>query len=381
MPIRLLIITDVLVAGGIERNLAMLAPQLKTAGYDIRILCLYGPKSGKDLYFLPELEAAGLDVRVLNLAFSPSGKLKGILQIIRHVWDFRAEIVLAFNYHANLLSRLGRLFFPFRTPLIGTVRGRYTERQLRYERLSWWLCQKIVCNGVHLKQDLVNVGVPDKHVLVIPNGLDLNRFNPSFQSDLREQLDIKAKRIFLSVGRITREKMFHLTVEAIGKLKASGIMHNVLEYWILGSPDEPDMVNAIQNMIEVYNLQSVVRIFPVIDAPQVFYSACDATILYSPSEGLPNVVLESLAMGKPAIVSMGANGAQVITDGRDGWVVPDDDINSLSKIIAELLNLSDEDLSKFRNVCIRRAHDFSVEQMAKGYQTLFETMLIQKVGI
>ena len=49
MPVRVMFVTDLLIAGGIERNLTLLASRLNPDRFDRRIICLYGEKAHREL--------------------------------------------------------------------------------------------------------------------------------------------------------------------------------------------------------------------------------------------------------------------------------------------------------------------------------------------
>src|SRR5258708_4782169 len=171
---RLLYVTDSLMAGGIESQLVELVTRLDRGRFDPQVLCLYGPRV-RSLHFAPQLAAAGVPITSLDLGWSAADKLRGVAQIAAAVHRLRPEIVQAEGYHANLLTRLARPLLP-RVRLIGTMRGAETAKQLRYQRLSYWLCARIVASGAHLKRSLtLEGGVPPHGVEVVANASDTAR--------------------------------------------------------------------------------------------------------------------------------------------------------------------------------------------------------------
>ncbi len=114
---------------------------------------------------------------------------------------------------------------------------------------------------------------------------------------------------------------------------------------------------------------------PQTDAPEDYYCASDATILISPSEGLPNVAIESLSAGRPVIISAAANAAGVISDGVTGWIVRTGDIAHLAETIAQVAAMSDGELANMHAECAARASDFSIGRLVSRYMDLYEELV------
>jgi glycosyltransferase involved in cell wall biosynthesis len=360
MSKRLLFITDTLSAGGVERQLSYLLLGLKARGYDLALLCLYGEKAERSSHFAPILQAENIPVTMLNLAYSAGDKAVGIAEILKAVRRFRPEIVHAFNYHSNLLTRAARPLMPPSTRLIASVRNDYTPHQLRLEALSWRLCSAIVVNSPHLKDELLSVGIPEKHIRLIPNGIDTERFAaPS------KWLVAQGKPTILMMGRISRQKSPHLLAEALGLIeKPAG-----LRVYLVGERDTHplhDVQNLLDEAIAKHNLDSVIVQNRQTDSPESYYQAADFTVLASLYEGLPNVMLESLAAGKPVLISAAANMAGVIEEGKTGWVVPTGDTEALARKLSEIFALSKADLQAMSLACQAKAAEFSVERMIDG---------------
>ncbi|MEO8607144.1 MAG: glycosyltransferase family 4 protein [Chloroflexota bacterium] len=373
---RILICTDYLIAGGIERQTTEITTRLKRNGFEPTLICLYGERAGKPPHFLRQIEAEGIPVDSLDLGWSAQEKLRGVFNIIRLTWKVRPAILQAMNYHSNLLCRMARPFLPPDVKLIGSVRGNYSEKQLQYEALSYRLCSCIVTNGLHLKKQLVEwAHIPADKVKYIPNGIDVNRFAPSDDEHARKTIAPDAEQLFVSVGRITAEKMMHYIPQAVGLLKRTGRLPDKVRFFIVGTADNAEMFALLKQAIEKDALESVVSYQSETQSPELFYHAADVVILFSPAEGMPNVVLESLAAGKPVIISEGANAAGVIADGVTGWVVRTGDIAHLAETIDQVLNLPRETLQKMQTACQEAAKAYSMESMILAYQILYDNLV------
>jgi glycosyltransferase involved in cell wall biosynthesis len=295
--------------------------------------------------------------------------------IWRACWRFRPHIVHPVNYHSNLLTRMLRLILPPSTKLIGTVRVEYTPKQLRYERFSHWACRKMICNSPHIQQQLIeSAHIPDQKICVIPNGVDINRFRNADGDSIRSKITPDSTKLFLSVGRISKQKAQHHLVEAIGQLKSTNRLDSNFHLILMGEVEELGIQNKIESLIKQYNLSEMISQLSPMSHPEQYYQAADVTVLYSDYEGLANVILESLAAGKPIIISEQANAANIIEDNQTGWIVPNADSKHLAETIAAVMNLPEDTLMTMQDACYQRAQDFAMDNMIARYTTLYPNL-------
>lgn len=374
---KLLICTDYLSAGGVESQTTALIAGLDRDEFDVRVLCFYGERAGFSLHYLPQLEALGVPVEFLDLAFDPQSKLKAFGAIMRHVWQFRPDILHAVNYHGNLLTAAARPFLPPGTRLIGASYTETTNKQLLYQRLSGRLFAGIIVNSPHLVEQLhQDAKLPLSKIVHIPNGLDVDRFSQNPAPNFRQEIAPNAARVLLMICRITPRKAPYLLAVALGKLKAAGKLPANVQAFIVGERENADEQGRIQAAIDDYGLQDVVIQHPQTDKVPAYYHAADVTVLVSLSgEGLPNVVLETLAAGKPMIVSKAANKTGVIKNGVNGWVVRTDDVEHLTETLDQVLSYSDAELAALHDACYQSALEYSMDKMVQRHVDLYRRVL------
>lgn len=375
MTRRILYVTDTLMPGGIESQLVELVTRLDRTRFDPHVLCLYGPAT-RPLHFAPALRDAGIPVETLDLGWGARDKLAAVGRIARHVRYLRPQIVQAEGYHANLLTRLSRPLLP-PVRLIGTVRGIESPKQRLYERLSHWLCARMVASGPHLKADLVRGGVPAQRIEVIANAIDTQRFAAPSDPTLRQRLapDVTdAGRVFVSLGRISRQKSMHLIAQALGQLAAAGRLPGDVRVFIVGPTEDPAMRTALEQAIHADGLERQVIQHPATRTPEDYYHASDASILFTTLEGISCAMLESLAAGRPVVISEEANGAGVIEHGVTGWVVRTHDVAHLAETLAHVIALPQADLARMRAACVRRAAQYDVRALVAAYEDLYAAL-------
>lgn len=375
MTTRILYVADSLMAGGIESQLVELAVGLDRSRFTPHILCLYGPQA-RDLHFAPALRAAGVPLHLPDLGWGVRDKLRGIRAIVQAVHAIRPHIIQAEGYHANLLMRLAvPLLIPWRAKVVGSVRGVLTSKQMLYERLSQSLCVRLVTNAPHLKVDLIERGhVPAAKVAYIPNGITPSRYAQPADAALRRRIAPAARRVFVSIGRISFEKNMHWIAQAFGLLKRQERLPQGVRLFIVGPQQDAGAQMLLDAAIQQDALDQIVLQLPATPQPADFYHASDTCILFSPNEGLPNVSLEALAAGRPVVISDAANAADIIRHGENGWVVPSGDIHALAETLSTILTLPDASLEAMREACLRRVQDFTVEKLVARYTELYASL-------
>jgi glycosyltransferase involved in cell wall biosynthesis len=375
MKQRILYVADSLMAGGIESQLVALALGLDRAHFEPHVLSLYGPRA-RDLRYAPTLREAAIPIYLPDLGWSAREKLRGIAAIVRTAHAIHPHVIQAEGYHANLLTRLAWPFLPRSASLFGTLRGVNSPKQMRYERLSAWMCSRIIVNAPHLGTDLAKRGhVAPRKIIYIPNGIDIQRFShPPHDPQLRASLAPDARRVFVSLGRISFEKNMHWLVEAFGLLKRRGQLASDVRLFIVGPPHHQEAEQLLQQSIARYDLKDPVILHPATPYPEDYYAACDAAVLFSPNEGMPNVPLEAMAAGKPVVISDGANAAAVVDHGATGWVVPTGDTAALAETLRQVIDLPDTALAAMAGACQEQAAKYSIANLVERYSGLYRSL-------
>ena len=374
---RILYVTDSLIAGGIESQLVELIQRLDRSHFEPHVLTFYKMPTHSP-HFLPQLRALDVPVTTLDLGWGARDKLEATRQIIAETWRLRPQIVQAENYHGNLLTRAARLFLPPATKLVGTHRGVYTLHQLRYERLDHRFCDAFVASASHLGRQLIEqAGVPADRVVVIPNSINMARFGGAAErgAELRARLAPDARRVLVSMGRVSDQKRMHLIGEALGIIQREGGALADTRIFIVGQSQHERYQRLLDDAIARYGLRDILIHLPVTDTPEVFFAASDASILYSIVEGLPVAALESLAAGKPVLLSEEANACELIEEGKTGWIAPTHDLDAFARRLRVVIEAPAETLAAMRPACEALAAQFNVETLAQRYMAFYDALL------
>ena len=182
-------------------------------------------------------------------------------------------------------------------------------------------------------RDYINQYFPGSYE-VIPNGIQLDEFS----SDIKPFPHLRDGMInILWVGRLEKRKGLKYLLGAYGKLKWQWPNLRLL---VVG-PGNPD-VDSIRIMSE-RNLQDIVFTGEVSPEDKIrYYKSAD--IYCSPATGKESfgiVLLEAMAAGKPIVASSIPGFSSVVTNGREGLLVPPKDDNALAEAIDKLLKNAD----------------------------------------
>lgn len=137
----------------------------------------------------------------------------------------------------------------------------------------------------------------------------------------------------LCVGRLCEQKGQLLLLEAMKKLQDEGIACKLI---LAG--DGP-MRKDVESRIAEYQLNSI-EITGWISSEQVKHLLLQSRGMVLPSfaEGLPVVIMESLALRKPVISTYVAGIPELVQTGKNGWLIPPGDVDALKHAMQELLN-------------------------------------------
>ena len=172
------------------------------------------------------------------------------------------------------------------------------------------------------------------------------------------------------VGRLCEQKGQLLLLDAATRLVAEGIP---LEIVLVG---DGEMRDEIARKIAESGLGSHVRITGWADERQVKDELRSARALVLPSfaEGLPVVIMEALAMGRPVISTYVAGIPELVVDGECGWLVPAGDVEALYTAMKRTLLAGPDELERMGKAGRARvlAH-YDVDGSARELRTLLET--------
>lgn len=355
--------------GGPEKTILNSPAHLQKRGY--RGVCAYLHPPQDPGFAEVQKRARALNVDLISVPDRGPWDLRVVWRLLKICRDEKVTIWHGHDYKSNAIGMLIRLFY--RMHLITTVHGwvRHTRRTPLYywiDRLSLRFYKKIVCVSEDLLQACVASGVPPAKCEVILNAIDTTVYAPvSDCNSSREQLGIPADRYLIgSVGRLSVEKGYNFLIDAVDRLIREG--HNI-SLLIVG---EGNIRGELEAQIERLGLQSRIQLAGYQSNTIDLYRAMDLFVLASLREGLPNALLEAMAMEVPVVVTSVGGIPQVICDHENGVLVEPGDAKILADAVREMLVHRDLALKMARKARETVEQDYSFNRRMDRMVQLYE---------
>ncbi|MFY9514103.1 MAG: glycosyltransferase family 4 protein [Rubrivivax sp.] len=229
----------------------------------------------------------------------------------------------------------------FRKPLTITARGTdlnlIPEHALPRRMIQWAARRADASIGVcaALMDVLRGWGIAEDRLHVMRNGVDLQRFRPLPQMQMRRELGIDGGPVLLSVGHLVERKGHHLAIEALPQVLRS---HPQARLLIVGDGEERARLQALARELR---LEAHVTLTGAVPNERLvaWYSAADALILASSREGWANVLLEAMACGTPVVATRIWGTPEVVAEDGVGLLVDRRDAPSLADGLLRLLSV------------------------------------------
>lgn len=208
-----------------------------------------------------------------------------------------------------------------------------SERQPLPAELNKWLRARqargfdhVLVPSDYLRRMVLGWGVPPERVTVVYNALQQDASPPPIdQAQARRQLGLPGGPLLLTAARLTAWKGVDHTLRALAVV--DGVRLAV-------AGDGPARAGLEALAVDL-GLQGRVRFAGQVPRGELptWFRAADYTLLYSGYEGLPHVLLESLAAGTPVIASDRGGNPEVVRHGVNGLLVPHVDVEALAGAI------------------------------------------------
>ena len=217
-----------------------------------------------------------------------------------------------------------------------------------------------------LKDVLLELGIPDRKVHVLRNGVDLELFAPGERATARRRLDANGP-LLLSVGALIERKGHHLVIEALASLPEARLA-------IAGDGPEDGALRALAHRLGVADRVRFLGNVPHEELPRI-YGAADVLVLASSREGWANVLLEAMACGTPVVATDIWGTPEVVTSPVAGRLVARRDAAAIADGVRDLLADPPD-----RAATRRYAEAFSWEETVRGQLAVFRSAVSSPHG-
>lgn len=315
--------------GGAEKAFVQIAVGLAHAGWDVTAVSLRkrGPLAN-------ELESHGIMTLPLNSCCQLD--LRSIFRLRSILRRLRPDVLLTFLHEANLWGRLAAKGCGI--PLV--VSGiRVADRRLAVvipERLTGCCVDLYVAVSDDVGRTHAELcRIPSGKMAVIRNGVDIDGILAAIPVP-RDRIGVEpGDFVFVFVGRLTEQKAPLDLVRAFAELPAAYRTQSKLVF-VGDGPLRSDL----ESKVVAAGLENEVRILGWQDDAIGIIKAANALVLTSRWEGLPNVVLESLAAGIPVIAADVDGVRDLVAAGHRISVFPAGEVSRVSGLMKQAIDVA-----------------------------------------
>jgi glycosyltransferase involved in cell wall biosynthesis len=320
--------------GGGETHLKQLSQELSRIGHRVTVLTLRIPGT------------ASLDrrdhIEVRRFGDSSTGDVReqGYRQILEYVGDHDFPNSVLYEYlcvgsehRTVLMSAVLTTAREKRIPRVIRIpsSGRVTELDQQYQSAIDELvaANAVIALNPGIRRELLHVGVSERRIVDIPNGVYVEKFVPRSDTgaaELRQRFRVApGTLVFVSPSRLARKKRIPDLLQIWKDLNLRDRVIAASELWIVGD----DLLEAEQGKISrelnalacalgLHNVRFLGGV-PHDDMPMVYQSA-DVFVMLSLQEGMSNAMLEAMAAGLPIVAPDTEAVTHLVQHGWNGFL-------------------------------------------------------------
>jgi glycosyltransferase involved in cell wall biosynthesis len=370
--------------GGAERFGLELCRNLPRDEFDTRLIAFWRRDTGAERYWQEQLDES--EVPVL-FAAKWSGRFtfrdyRAGVETITHKLDSSGPVEILHSHYqmgtlaAILLKSRGQTSLAMRTAHVSREWGTGFPSWVMRQVFTNWLYPLLLDKEVGVSQAIVDAlqhhpgnRLSQKKPLLIHNALYPDIFKPAEAGEIPGLPSDQPSQLLLgSIGRMTNQKGYRYLLEA---------MPLVLERFpqvqliLIGDGElrlelemEANQLGLNQKVSFLGQKENVVP----------YLSELDLFVLPSIYEGLPTVILESMACGVPVVATNIPGTRELIQDGQNGWLVEPKNPLALAQTLINALS-SQQKRSQMADRARLTVEGFRIEKIAKQYAALYRELM------
>ncbi|HNT78218.1 MAG TPA: glycosyltransferase [Anaerolineae bacterium] len=385
--LKILLLNTQMEAAGAQKAMLTLARGLQQRGHTVTVATMYDKAEYVPLF------RQQYGVNIVDLQMKPSKQvskikkvvavLKGVRRLMRLMQQEKFDVLQTFSHYSNILGPL--------LAYISGVRVRVSSQRMSLKGSPRWLLlldrwmvnsflvNKMVSVSEGTRRFSIEVQKmrPEK-LLTIHNSIDLDRFSPVAKdsrhlTQLRQDLGLPEHAlVVIVVARLHVQKGHRFLIESLPSIHRTFPRAHFL---FVG---EGELRQDLEDRVKQTGVEEIVHFLGMRqDIPELL-TLSDLFVLPSLWEGLPNSVLEAMAMGTPVIATNVDGCPEVIRDGETGTLIPAEDSAALAQAIIRLLGdaVMRQQFAQAGQRWV--VENFSEEKNISAFEQLYESLIMAK---
>jgi glycosyltransferase involved in cell wall biosynthesis len=333
---------------------------------------------GKDDTENPFLDRNGMNVPEFKASYqraiSPWKDLVALRETIKILKREKPDVIHAHSAKGGIIARAASLWYPVTvlyTPhafsFLSTPRGLKRAIYLNIERLfKRFHSVVIACSNSERIRAIKEVGYKESRARVFNNCIQ-----PISAEDMETPEMQLPSKFICTIGRPSYQKNIEMLVRVV-KVLSEKIpdIHLIVMGVGAYSPNK----EVVEGLIQQHNLSNHITLIPWIAREQIF-SIINKSMFYvsaSRYEGLPYSVIESLALAKASVVTDCDGNRDLIKDGYNGYVVPENSVETMANRIFALLKDETKRKEMEKNALAHYHEHFNIETSIEKLEDIYK---------
>lgn len=357
-PARVVFVINDLRRAGAETQLVRLATGLDRSRYEPGVVIL---KTQNDF----EAELTSADVPVARLGRRSPWDVLVVWRLFQHLAAARPRIVHSFLPFANLLTAITARWA--RVPVVILSQRASYEQTLTpfWRRVARWAharASHVIVNSDAARREEIAAGCEPGHITCVPNGIDLPALPVASN---RARLGLPDGPLVVCVAQFAPEKGHADLIAAWPRVREAVPTATLV---LVG---DGALRREIEGLATRLGAGDSVLFLGFRHPAQPYLAAADVVVLPSRTEGMPNALLEAMALGRPIVATRVGGVPELIEDGVSGWLVSGRNPAGLAGGLAALLT-DKAAVAHLSAACRARVRDrFTVASMVLATETVY----------
>ncbi|MFC1785871.1 glycosyltransferase [Candidatus Neomarinimicrobiota bacterium] len=359
-PVKILFFIESLYQGGRERQLVELLKQLtKKPDFQCELVTMR-----KDIFY-KEIIDLGIKIRIVERKFIKKDPIV-FFKFYNIAKRFKPDIVHVWGNMTATYSLFAKMLLDFKLVNFQIQDAPPNQNSnLINHKMTFCFSDLIIANS---NAGIEAYGAPLNKCEVIYNGFDFIRINNlKNKSDIRNRLGINTRYTVAMIARFSKHKDYATYIRAANIILSNRYDVTFLCIGYGNSEIYIDLVNQ-QNIGKI-------KFFTQQNDIESIMNICDIGLLMTDpkyhGEGIPNVLMEFMALEKPVIASGGGGTKELIIDGESGFLIPTKSPKLLAEKIQYLLDNSLIAEKLGTNGYNRIKQKFNIEKMVNNFVRIY----------